>query len=144
MSLFKRKKPKFTELTTIKDLKSKIREFVLDSQISNAHEICDNLGCIPISDEVAEKEEEESDKRVDRINFLVPLLYGYATLFSEAFIDEASVTHDGIPEELSKVIASITDVTKHVLEDAMAHFLVGAVSQLVDLEFLQVNGKAKK
>ena len=146
MKMFKKKnKPKFTKLTSVKDVKAKVREFILDSQIPNPHEIAEVLGCVPISDDVAEREEEESDKRVEQVAFLIPLLYGYSTLFAESFIKDAHVTaSEEFTPEMAKMVAGITRATQHVLEDAMAHFLTGAVSQLVDLELLVVNTKEKK
>jgi hypothetical protein len=45
---------------------------------------------------------------------------------------------------MSLVINKIAEATKKSLEDAMAYFLVGAVSQLVDLDLLHTDGKAKK
>lgn len=144
--MFKRKKPKYTQLTSVKEIKKKIREFILDSQVPNANEVALALGCVPISDELLEREEEESDLRVERIQFLIPLLYGYATMFSQAFIQEArnnAEEANETPAELAKVVDRITTETQQILEDAMSHFLIGAVSQLVDLEMVILNKRSK-
>lgn len=144
--MFKRKKPKYTQLTSVKEIKKKIREFILDSQVPNANEVALALGCVPISDEILEREEEESDLRVERIQFLIPLLYGYASMFSQAFIQEArnnAAEENEVPPEMAKVINRITEETQQVLEDAMSHFLIGAVSQLIDLEMLVINKRRK-
>ena len=125
-------------------MKAKVREFILDSQVPNPHEISEALGCSPISDEVAEREEEESDKRLEHISHLIPLLYGYSALFAAAFINESQVFSEDVPEELALVVNKITESTKQVLEDAMAYFLVGAVSQMVDLNLLHLDEKRKK
>ena len=43
---------------SLADVSSRIRGFLLDSQINDAHELALTLGCTPISDEVALMEEE--------------------------------------------------------------------------------------
>jgi hypothetical protein len=144
MSWFKRSKPKYKGITSIKQVKTHVREFILDSQIPDGDLVSVDLGCSPISDEVLEREEQESDNRVERIAFLIPLLYGYAALFSEAFVHTLrppkSITED---PELSKLFDKMTAETKKIFEESMAHLLVGSVSQMIDLGLLQLP-KGKK
>lgn len=144
VSLFRRSKPKYKKMTSIKQVKTHVREFILDSQIPDGDLISVDLGCPPISDEVLEREEQESDKRVERIGFLIPLLYGYAALFSEAFVQTLkppkSITED---PELNKLVDKMTAETKKIFEESMAHLLVGSVSQMIDLGLLQLP-KGKK
>ena len=61
MSLFKRRAPKYKKITSVKQIKTHLREFILDSQIPDGDSISVELGCSPISDELLEREEEESD-----------------------------------------------------------------------------------
>ena len=139
MKLFKWRKPKYKQITTVTQIKAHLREFILDSQISNAEQITKELGCPPISDELLEREEEESDRRVERISFLLPLLYGYSTLFSEAFVSTMAPEH-GADTELGTKLAmeALTKAVQHAFEDAMSHLLIGSVSQMVDLGLLEV------
>jgi hypothetical protein len=146
--MFKKKKPKFAQITSISKVRAQVREFIMDSQVPDAMDIAEGLGCPPISEELMEKEEQESDKRVANIDFLIPLLYGYSALFSEAFVDNlASTLVDfKVPNtpEAKKLIHNLNHATKNMMEDVMAHLLVGSVSQLVDLEFLKVNQKGRR
>jgi hypothetical protein len=144
MSWFKRHRPKYKKIRSINQVKVHIREFILDSQIPDGDLISVDLGCPPISDELLEREEQESDTRVERISFLIPLLYGYAALFSEAFVHTLrppiSITED---PDLSKLVDKMTVETKKIFEESMAHLLVGSVSQMIDLGLLELP-KGKK
>jgi hypothetical protein len=146
--MFKKKKPKFTQVTSLSKVRAQVREFIMDSQVPEAMEISERLGCPPISDELVEREEQESEKRVGRIDFLIPLLYGYSALFSEAFITSLSDSlvdpKTPMTPETKRLMHNLNHATKSMMEDVMAHLLVGSVSQLVDLEFLQVNKKGKR
>lgn len=141
----KKKKPKYKSITSVTQIKSHLREFIMDSQIPNADDVSVKLGCPPISDEVYDKELEQSDLRAEKISFLIPLLYGYSALFAEAFVTNMSAENasEKVPPELKKLIDQITEQTKVVLEDAMAHLLIGSVSQLVDLGLINVARKEK-
>lgn len=138
MSLFKKKKPKYKSITNVKQIKAHLREFILDSQIPDADEISSRLGCTPLSDELLEREEEESDRRVDEISHLIPLLYGYATLFSEAFVSTLPLTVEELSPELKKFREHVVQSTKHQMEELMAHLLMGSVSQMNDLGLIQL------
>jgi hypothetical protein len=145
----KKKKPKYAKITSPQQIKSYIREFIFDTQLPDAYEASEALGCPPISLEVQEKHEDESEMRVERISELIPLLYGYAALFAAATADLAP--HAFAESELdekanpmaAKLLHAMDQTTKKLLEDSMSHLLIGAVSQLVDLEFVTLNGKKK-
>lgn len=138
MKFFKRKKPKYAKITSVKQIKAHLREFILDSQIPDGDAISVELGCSPVSEEVLEREHEESDARVEKIGFLVPLLYGYAALFSEAFVSVSPSAHDHENPEMEKFYDHIAEITKHALKEPMAHLLVGSISQMVDLGLLEI------
>lgn len=142
MSWFKRK-PKYAQITSVSQVKAHLREFMLDTQIPNALNISEELGCPPISDDVAEREEEESDKRVTRIEPLIPLLHGYSMMMAEVFaknFSNAMISEgEGEPPALPPVMkVALTKASRKMLEELMVHLLMGAVSQMVELEFLEL------
>lgn len=143
MRFFKSKKPKYKKITSVKQIKAHLREFILDSQVPDGDEISVALGCSPVSEEVLEKEHEESDIRVEKISYLIPLLYGYAALFSEAFVASLIPPRSEMTPESAKMHDIIAEQTKTVLKEPMAALLVGAVSQMVDLGLLELP-KGKK
>jgi hypothetical protein len=102
------------------------------------------MGCAVVSDEVLDHEMDMSEVRLNTIQHLLPLLYGYSAVMAEAFVDSLT---DSLPEEtnkeLSAAVAKVAHGTQHVMEDVMTSLLMGAVSQLVDLELLKLNGKTK-
>jgi len=137
-------KPKYAQITSINQVKAHLREFILDSQIPDGDAISEDLGCAPLSDELWEKEIDESERRIAQISYLTPLLYGYSALFSEAFVSTIPIPEiiQNNPQS-EKLIKEITNNTKKLFEDAMAHLLVGSVSQMVDLGLLEMP-KGKK
>lgn len=143
----KKKKPKYATITSPQQIKAYIREFMFDTQIPDAYEASELLGCPPISHDVQDKYEQESELRVERISALIPLLYGYAAMFATATADSAPhsmVENDEKLEPMAaKLLEALDQTTKKMLEDYMSHLLIGAVSQLVDLEFVTLNGKKK-
>lgn len=138
MDFFKKKKPKYKQITTVNQIKAHLREFILDSQIPNGEDISRQLGCSPISDEILEKEEQESDLRVDAISHLIPLLYGYSALFSEAFVTTISHPEEFLKNpDMIKIMKDFNKMNQQMFEDAMAHLLIGSVSQMIDLGLLE-------
>lgn len=145
----KKKKPKYATITSPQQIKAYIREFMFDTQLPDAYEASEILGCPPISVDVQEKYEDESELRVERISELIPLLYGYAAMFATATADLAphAFADTDVDEKnnpmTAKLLHALDQTTKKLLEDSMSHLLIGAVSQLVDLEFVTLNGKKK-
>lgn len=133
-------KGKETELTTA-ELNSRVRGFLLDSQINNALEISAILGCGPISDEVAEKEEEESDKRVSKIAHLMPLLFAHCQSLSSGAVEfQRSSMPDGFPELPDEVWWD----SRKLLEQVSTAALLGSISQLIDMGLLEIPKKYRK
>jgi len=124
-------------------LTSRIRGFILDSQAPSAHHMSLLLGLSPMSDEVAEHEEEDSDIRVSKIDHLLPVLFAFSTTMAEAAVahqkahieDEAEDDEESI---LSHLPPEIWDATQGMFTTVSMNTLVGAVSQLVDMGFLEV------
>jgi len=130
--MFKRKKrPKLT----LADMSSRIRGFILDSQINDAHELSVLLGCSVISDEVQHKEEKESDKRVDKIAYLIPLLYSHSHLIAEGSVEFQRLN---IEEELKGIPEEIWLESKKTMEQIAISSLIGSISQLIDMGLLEI------
>lgn len=120
---------------------ARIRTFLLDSQVSNGERIALALGCPPISDEVLEREEYESDLRLDAVAHLAPILYSYASLLVEGYMKHQKET---APPEALALGDDVWDETKRMLEQTSRAVLIGAVSQLVSMGHLRTRKKQKK
>lgn len=132
----KKKKPNPLSLA---EMSGRLRAFIMDSQIQDGHELSVILGCTAISDEVQIREEEESDKRLAKIENLVPLLYAYAHTLSEGAVEmQRSSIKDikGIPEE-------VWWESRKIMEQVSLSALLGTISQLVDMGLLEIPRKRK-
>lgn len=133
---FRRKR----KVITLADVSSRLRGFILDSQINDAHELALVLGCSPISDEVALREEDESERRVSEISILTPLLYAFAHSLAEASVEHQKSTladADKVPDE-------IWMTSRRLIEQVAISVLLGSVSQLVDMKLLEVPRKLRR
>lgn len=134
------KKKKQQETFTLAEVSSRLRGFILDSQVQNAHELSVILGCSAISDEVAEREEEESDKRVEKILHLMPLLYAHAHSLADGTVEYQRMKSEGklkdIPEEL-------WHESRTMMTNLAVSVLVGSISQLNDMGFIEIPRRKK-
>ena len=81
------------------------------------------------------KQEEESDKRVSRISYLIPLLYAH----SHAIAEGATEYHkDNIQEELKNIPNELWLESRRTLEQLSMSSLMGSISQLVDMGLLEI------
>ena len=127
----KNKRTKFT----MADMSARTRAFILDSQVQHGHEISVLLGCSAISDEGADHEEQESDKRVDRIAYMIPVMYAYAKTLADG---TSGFQQFQLPEEFKSLPEELWLHNKKFLEEYAFSVLVGAMSQIVDMGFLLV------
>jgi hypothetical protein len=138
--LKKKKKPKL-EMQSLAEISARLRGFILDSQVQNAHELSVILGCSAISDDVAEREEEESDKRVERVLHLMPLLYAHAHSLADGTVEyqrmkASEIINKELPEEL-------WHESRTMMTNLAVSVLVGSLSQLVDMGFVTIPGGKK-
>lgn len=131
--MFGKKKAK--KLASIAEVSARLRGFVLDSQIQDGHELSVILGCSAMSDELQQREEEESDKRVAKIEHLVPLLYAYAHSLAEGAIE---LQKQSVPEELKGLPEEIWWESRKMMEQVSLSALLGSISQLVDMGLVAI------
>lgn len=131
MKWFKRK----SRDVSIAEINSRVRGFLYDSQVDNSYEISLILGCGPISPEVAEKEEEESEKRIDRISHLMPLLYAYAQALAQGSIE---YQRSNLPEAFANLPDELWWDSRKLLEEVSSAAIMGAIAQLVDMGLLKI------
>ncbi len=125
---------------SVAEINSRLRGFLLDSQINHAHEISQILGCGNISEEVAEKEEEESEKRIELISHLMPLIHVYSVSLSSGAVE---FQRSSLPDELKELPDEVWWDSRKLMEEVSAAAILGAVSQLVDLGLLQIPTRYK-
>ena len=135
VSLFKRKKPNLS----MADMSSRLRGFILDSQIQHPHDLAEMLGLSAISDEVAEREEEESDIRVERIAHLIPLVYTYAHSLAEGSIE---LQRKALPE-LQEIPDELWMISRRMMEQVALSAMLGSIAQLIDMGLLDIPKKKK-
>jgi len=128
------------ERLTVADMQSRLREFMLDSQHPHAHHMSELLGCTVISDEIAEKEEEESDKRVSMVGPLLPILFAYSRIFSDAMIRHQRA-HIEEEDEAGNITEEEWSETETVFSQIAMSTLLGSVSQLLDMGFIKLTPK---
>jgi hypothetical protein len=122
------------------ELNSRVRGLILDSQINNAHEISVILGCASLSEEVMEKEEEESEKRVEKISHLIPLIFAQAQALSQGAVE---YQRTNVPESFSHLPDAVWWDSRKLLEQVSIAALLGSISQLVDMGLLEIPKRYK-
>ena len=137
----KNKHKPINDPVSLSEVTSRLRGFLIDSQIQNAHELSMILGCYPLRDEVREMEEDESDKRVDRISHLVPLLFAQAHALAESSIEYQK---SNLPADAPEIPNDTWWESRKLLEQVAMSALLGSVSQLVDMGFLKLPKGKKK
>lgn len=141
MGFFKKAKAKpDIDVYSLSEISARLRGFVLDSQVQHAHELSVILGCSVISDEVAEREEEESDKRVARIVHLMPMLYAHAHSMAEGTVEYQRMQTVG---KLKDIPEDLWHESRTMMTNLAVSVLVGSISQLVDMGFIELPRKSK-
>jgi hypothetical protein len=135
------KRNKKNKELTLAEVANRLRGFILDSQIQNAHELSVILGCSPLSDELQEKEEEESDNRVDKIAPLIPLLYAHAHVLAEGAVEFQRANIKS--ESLKNLPDEMWWESRKMMEQMALSVLLGSVSQLVDMGLITVQKRKK-
>ena len=133
-------RPKRTRMT-LNDIPSRIKGFILDSQINDADHISLLLGCSPASEDVAERELEESDTRVARVDHLIPVMYAYCHAMAEGLVEHQQA--HASEEELAQTPQAAWGASRKIFSQIALNAMLGAVAQMVDLGLLTVHPKKK-
>jgi hypothetical protein len=128
----KKKKPKGI---TLAEVNTRLRGLLLDSQVNHAHELSVILGCSAMSDEVMEREEEESEKRVEKISYLIPMLYAHSHAMSEGSIEYQKTN---LSKEMKDIPDELWLESRKMMEQLSISVLMGSISQLVDMGLLEI------
>lgn len=132
------KKKRITPDISLAEINARLRGFVMDSQIQDGHELAVILGCSILSEELQIHEEQESDKRLDKIEHLTPLLYAFAHTLSEGATE---FQRSKVSEELKNLPDEIWWESRKVMEQLSLSVLMGALSQLVDMGLVDLPKK---
>ena len=102
MRLFRRKKKK-VRVTQV-PLPVLIRQVIYDTMLTPPEDIADAMGLPPISDEVSDMEEQDSQARLSRMGPLLPLIDSHADLCAKIttaayLLDESSGDTDALSEK---------------------------------------------
>ena len=133
--MFKRKNRKQLGL---EEVTRRLRGFLLDSQVQNAHELSVILGCTAISAELQEREEEESDNRTAKIAYLIPMLYAHAHAMADGAME---YQRENVPDTIKSLPNEIWYQSRTMMTDVGMSVLMGSISQLVDMGLLEVPKK---
>lgn len=128
-------KKRITPDISLSEINARLRAFIMDSQIQDGHELAVILGCSILSEELQIHEEQESDKRLDRIEHLTPLLYAFAHTLAEGATD---FQRANISDELKNLPDEIWWESRKVMEQMSLSVLMGAISQLVDMGLIDL------
>lgn len=134
------KRKKKNEIS-LEEVTRRLRGFILDSQVQNAHEMSVILGCSAISEEVQEREEEESDNRTSRISYLIPMLYAYAHALADGAME---YQRSNTPDNIKDLPKEIWYQSRTMMTDLSLSALMGSVSQLVDMGLLEIPKQHRK
>ena len=133
---FRKKKP--AELDSdmlMAEIMYRMRGMFLDSQLQDAFALSVIAGASYVSDEVAEKEQQDSDKRFSRIEYLMPLIvaqcYQVAKATTELHRTNMGEASSEAPDEYWDYYFS----RSHQIAIAS---VTGAICQLVDIGLLSL------
>ena len=116
------------------------RWFCYDVGVSNLNQLDEEVGLVPISDELKEMEERESTVRLGDIESLIPFIEGISEISSMVFVQTQmkdllqNAGPDMDPEELDKMLTTMGVIQK------LAAFasIVGAFSSASALGIIRV------
>ena len=133
---FRKKKTPTLDLDALTtEVMFRMRGLLLDAQLEDAFSLSVLSGTSMVSDEVAEREQIESDIRYKKISHLYPLIFAHTYHIAKSISELQKVrlgswAEEMDPEEWEHVVSTTQQI-------ALAS-VVGSLSQLVDLKLISV------
>ena len=131
----KKKKVNFDQDKLMAEVMYRVRGMFLDSQLEEAFALSVIAGASYVSEEIANKEQEDSDKRVERIAFLLPLIATHAFQLSKATTELFKTKMQSEGEEAPEGYWEFYQDRSQAMMMACA---IGSVAQMVDLGLLDL------
>ena len=114
-----------------------VRSVIYDAGFSNPEAVVASLGLQTVSDDVAEMEQDASDRRLDAIEPLAPLLGVISAMLAKATVaySVSELNEDEVTEEMQK---HLTDQFQRLALGSA----ICAVSTLIEIGLVKMNGEA--
>ena len=139
--MFNRKKKKKKSRVEIKHVPLPIlmRQAIYDSMLEPAEGIAEALGLPPISDEVSEMEERESQKRLERFASLIPFIDSHSDLASRITAAAYLLDDDDDDQDLDvlKLGADVEEKLVDLFKLVAISSSVSCISTLFNLGLLE-------
>ncbi len=132
--MFRRKKKDRISVETV-PLPVLIRQVIYDSMLMPTEDIANALGLPPISDEVADMEEQASEERLERFASLIPFIDSHADMMSK--IATSAYLLEESDEEAKIKVDEVADLTKLFRLVALSSSL-SCVSTLFNLGLVEM------
>ena len=132
--MFRRKKKDRIPVETV-PLPVLIRQVIYDSMLMPTEDIANALGLPPISDEVADMEEQASEERLERFSSLIPFIDSHADMISK--IATSAYLLEDSDEEAKIKVDEVEDLTKLFRLVALSSSL-SCVSTLFNLGLVEM------
>ena len=132
--MFRRKKKDRISVETV-PLPVLIRQVIYDSMLMPTEGIANALGLPPISDEVADMEEQASEERLERFASLIPFIDSHADMMSK--IATSAYLLEESDEEAKIKVDEVADLTKLFRLVALSSSL-SCVSTLFNLGLVEM------
>lgn len=127
------------KIVTQVSLPTLARWYAYDAGLEEPNDIADALGMLPTSEEGHKVEEQESDRRVDRVMPLIPLLQTMADINAQAI---SSMQFNYLTEEQGMNVNDMEHEKNHI-EDMYRHVgfsaLMAAFSAGIELGIVETN-----
>jgi hypothetical protein len=121
------------------DLGNSVRGLLLDSGFPNIDYFDSVLGIHAASEDVIEKEMEDSEARLANIASIMPILYAYCSLIKDAST-AAIVEEMNVPDEHKEQMSAV--INKFAMGISLGA-TTGILSQLVDQNLIAINVRKK-
>jgi len=137
--MFNRKKKKKKSRVEIKHVPLPIlmRQAIYDSMLEPAEGIAEALGLPPISDEVSEMEELESQKRLERFASLIPFIDSHSDLASRITAAAYLLDDDDQDLDVLKLGADVEEKLVDLFKLVAISSSVSCISTLFNLGLLE-------
>ncbi len=113
------------------------RWYIYDTELGEPNEVAELLGMTNVSEEGNEKEREDSDKRMDNIEYLLPYIDAIANISSDVItniqVSEITKKHPDDKEEIEREIGTMSVLYKVI---GMAA-IVGAFSTAMEIGLIK-------